>query len=587
MNFKNRAKKYKEQIKIDSSSYNFDHPVLDTINSYILSKNNAIHRTGLYNLNKLLNTLDESIFAKDNLRLEKFKFAKEALKIKLEKRLSNRDLILSELRMNMDVDWIIDNPKYLHEVATEEVYWIEGLIGTCLNNIYIDSNIMQWKLAVEEYENANYKDKTKYATNIREKMKECMTQFRKNDIDNDAINTEFRLSELDSSLPDIHKQITRPSFKLATGMMGLNGMLAGGFEGGRVYGYFGLSGEGKTLSLVNTLWQIRKYNSKYECKDKTKKPCIVLLTMENFVREVVCALYEIICRTNELREVSIDEALENFKKNGFKITTENPIDIVIKFKPINSVDTNYLYNITDRLEDEGYEVIAFLEDYVKRIRPVDRVGDSYEDYGAIINEFKTFATLKQIPVITASQLNREAIKAIEEARASNKKDLLNRISKANIGESVKIDENIDCTILIVPVIDNNGNKWMGMKLAKHRYKIYTQQTMLYQPFYQGSEISMYCDVYDTKPAFRESLARDSEEMMQAFGDVDRFSITKTVKSLENLDNHKSNVISTSVNGLNNISSFIPEKAKLKTVVEVIPQDQREKLREKYGITKAV
>ena len=75
-----------------------------------------------------------------------------------------------------------------------------------------------------------------------------------------------------------------------------------------------------------------------------------------------------------------------------------------------------MYTITDRLEDEGYEVIAFLQDYIMRIKPVERTGDSYQDLGNIVNEFKTYAMLKKVPVITASQLNREAIKIIEESK---------------------------------------------------------------------------------------------------------------------------------------------------------------------------
>jgi hypothetical protein len=56
--------------------------------------------------------------------------------------------------------------------------------------------------------------------------------------------------------------------------------------------------------------------------------------------------------------------------------------------------------------------------------------------------------------------------------------------------------------------------------------------------YPGSYIALVEDIYDAKPAFKESLARDTEEMREAFGGVERVTINTTIKSLTELTSKK-------------------------------------------------
>ena len=179
-------------------------------------------------------------------------------------------------------------------------------------------------------------------------------------------------------------------------------MLGGGFQKGRVYMFFALSGEGKTTTLENIFYQVWKNNKGFKTKDPTKKPCIVYLTMENLVVELVSALFHIITKGKEMKMCSTpNEALEEFKKAQFYFS-DNEIEILIRFKPVNSVDTSYMYTIVEELNDEGYECIAFFQDYLMRIRPSIVTNNTYEDLGTIANDFKTFAILNDCPVISAS-----------------------------------------------------------------------------------------------------------------------------------------------------------------------------------------
>jgi hypothetical protein len=146
--------------------------------------------------------------------------------------------------------------------------------------------------------------------------------------------------------------------------------------------------------------------------------------------------------------------------------------------------------------------------------------------------------MKDVPFITASQLNREAAKIIDEGRNSNQANIIKKLGRATIGDSIQIDRNIDGTIILVPEVSATGERYMAYKLTKHRYEIYTDKVSIFQPMYPGSYIALVEDIYDAKHAFKESLARDTEEMREAFGGVERVTINTTIKSLTELTSKK-------------------------------------------------
>ena len=560
-----------------------DETLLDIFCAYSLSQNAIIHKYGLNNLYKLLTLVSEDYFQNNQVMILKYRFVMEILAHRL-KGINNRQLLLSIANKVVDVKPLIQDGMLIRELNNDEVHYVEFTVGEMHNHLYLNSHLGTLKLLWDTYEASDFRAKRSVLQNIRKSAEDLLTQFRKNDVSRDSSDTLFRLSDMENGIFDIHKQVTSPTFKLITGMQGLNAMLGGGFEAGNVYSFFGLPGEGKTVTLENLLAQLWKHNRGYQCRDKTKRPCIVLLTMENFVRQTVCALFHILTKGKNMRDCeTAEEAIAEFKKNSFefRFDDENAIEIVIKFKPINSVTTDYLYQLADNLNDEGYEVIALLQDYVKRILPVMHTGDPYQDLGNVINDFKTFATLRSIPVITASQLNREAAKMIDEGRNANKNDLIKKLGRANIGESARIDENLDGTFIITPEISSEGIKYMGIKLTKHRYEIYTKVCSIYQPFYPDAEIAMVEDLNESQPVYKESLLKDINEIRQSFGEVERVTINKTIKAMGTL---------------NKIEEFFAqdppfvkpqEKKTLKQVIQFIPLSEIENVRDKLQITKVL
>ena len=234
--------------------------------------------------------------------------------------------------------------------------------------------------------------------------------------------------------------------------------------------------------------------------------------MENGVKESVERLFSM-CVGSGMLNYTLDDAIDILKNQGnLRLNNDDPIDIIIKFKPNLSVDTSYLYTLTEDLEDEGYEVICVLQDYIKRIRSVEGGfgGDLRLQLGAIINEFKTFATLKNIPVITASQLNRIATSSIDEARTKNKADLVRLIGRSNVGESNLIIENSDWIGLIAPEKDKEHNRYLGVQRVKSRYYINNDLHTCFIP-YVGNTIKLVEDVFSPVPVHKTTM-RDPVEL---------------------------------------------------------------------------
>ena len=571
MSFRERKQKYSQKPKVESVKLNFDLNMMNTFCSYCLSENASIHRSSLSGLQELFNKIDEGIFENNQELVMRYRFCKKALETRLGKKLTRKDMILRDIYGLVDNQFSSLDPNNFVELSDTEVDWVEQAIGTSLNMIFINNNAYELQTACSNFINCDYTEKAYYADQLKEKSTNMHVQFRRNELDRVNENDVFDLSNAAPAIAAVQERLNRPSHKLATGMQGLNGILAGGFEGSRVYCFFALPGEGKTITLLNLLYQIKKYNKKYQCKDKTKRPCIVLLTMENKTYEAIATLFNIVCSSESIANYTTDEAMQIMAARDLIVDEDNPINIRIVYRPINSVNTEYLYKMTEDLADEGFEVISVLQDYIKRIRPMDAGQEERFRLGNVINDFRNFASYKDIPVITASQLNREAARIIDECRSSKKNDLVRRLGRANIGESSLIDENLDATIFLTPEWVGE-QKYMGFKLTKKRYPIFTKTVSFYQPYAEGSEVKLMEDEGLTKPLYEKSLASNSEDQISKnFGNTIRYTNNRQIRDIDDIKKDlEGELIVGGTSYSNGQKAAFSPRTKLITIVERVP-----------------
>lgn len=559
--------KVKEKLKL-----NFDLNALNLFCSYITSSNRNIKRSQLINMRNLFDVMDKSEY-KDDERSKRITFIEKGLEARLVYGLNDPDMIIKQINGGFVAADLIDRQNF-YTISNTELEWINGTIAKTLDNAFALHQAPDLITAATNVLNSDYRTMDAAVMELKNVIVALNAEFRRNQAR--AVSDErfsLRDEPFESSVIDVHTALSNPSSKLKTMMQGLNEMLNGGFENQRVYMFFGLPGEGKSTTLLDLALQIKKANKGFTAKDPTKVPCVVLLTMENSVRETIERMWDMLCDREDMTHYTIEDVMRILREEGeLYLSDDNPIDIIIKFVPGESVDTGYLYTLVEDLEDEGYECICLIQDYIKKIRPVYNSNSEVRvQYGSVVNEFKTFATIKDISVISASQLNRDATKHIDEGRRTNKTDLVKLLGRSNIGESQLILENIDAGYLIAPEWDINGKKYMGIQKIKSRFKP-TLLNYIFQPYTDRCEIKFIEDLCDEVPAYKLTLRPTDSEQLQRFNqntNAYRGNQIKNINDIKLLDEAESNIYN--ANATNRFISNAPPPIVIGKPHMTIPQ----------------
>ena len=501
----------KSNVKLNM---NFNISTLEIMASYSVSENRNIRRSQLMQMRNLFAMLDENLYIVDHNKNKYFNFIIKALEGRLEKNIKDSDILDKYINGGFIEDDSENSEEQIHisqlkVLSNPEVEWVSSTISESLKYSYINNDMNELYELLVKFRASDYSSRGEIVRLIEDEIVKVNNLFRKAKSEQSQEVT-FSLKDgiFEDSMREIHENVTNPSRRLYTGMQGFNELVGGALETTRVYMLLGLAGAGKSFTLLNIAKQLKTNNKHYRPKDPTKIPVIVYLTMENTVQETVARLFEI-TTGQDMRKVDTETAIKMFKKDGeMYIADDNPIDIIVKFVPNRSVDTSYLYTLAEDLEDEGYEMICLIQDHVKRIRSIERTPDIRIELGNVINEFKTFAMLKDCVVITNGHLNREAAKSIDDGNRTNKGDLIRMIGRANISESMLMIDNLDVGIVIQQEYDEKGNKYMGFKRIKERIKCNPNFNIVYQMFKSPESLEFIEDLDKRVPLHKDTLKGD-------------------------------------------------------------------------------
>lgn len=563
-----RNQKYAKMTKSDNNykkiSINLDIVALQLFCNFIVSENKNIHKSNVINLNNLITNLDMSLYQDDNEKLNKLDFIKKGIDARLNYNLNKKNLILMHINGGL-----LDNESNnnIEEIDNDEIVWINKIVSDALKFGFIYSDVDILEDLCNKFKSSDYSSKMDILTNFKDVIFEIQNKFRQSDA-NASSDLYFSLSEdkFDECIREVYNKVTSPSNKLITGFVGFNELLGGGFESKRVYALFGLPSEGKSITLLDFALQIKRYNPGYICKDPTKKPCVIYFTLENGLEESVVRLCEMVGIEGSMSDYNVDELIKKLRTEGeLYMDTGSPIDLIMKYEPGMSVDTSYLYTMTEDLEDKGYETIAVIVDYIKRIRSSLDNSDTRVWLGNVINEFKVFASTKDLVVITASQLNRDATQHIDESRKTNKSDLVRMLGRSQIGESMLILENLDGAFLIAPEWTQEGQKFLGIQRIKKRYKA-SDLTYLYYP-YKG-EIKLVEDLNALEPVYKTTM-KEMPTNFNNLNNLNRINDIKDINDVKLLKPKSSNNIFLS-GSMSSIDDIPMPKLRNDIVIKLIP-----------------
>lgn len=493
--------------KKDKINMNLDLMTYDTFCRYVLQPNSMVRMEHLVNLRRLMFLIDPQTYENDPEKVKRVQFIIRALEARLDENINDRTIIIQYV--NGGLTYKVEFLDYDHlDLSKNEIQFIHRLVSETIQYQFMYNVVDQVQDIATRFKTSDYATRGNIVQEFKDLITQIKNDFRRSEVNDNTIDMMFSLRDgiFENCIRDTWNLITSPSRRLITGMQGLNELTGGGFESGRVYMFLGIAGVGKSLTLLNLLYQIKKYNVRYKTKDPTKQPCIVMLTMENTVVETITRLFDLVIENSQgLGNYTVDNAIELLRTQGqLMLNDGSPIDIIIKYKANRSVDTSYLYSLCDDLDDLGYEPVCLMQDHIKRIRSQDYMQDLRIELGEIVNEFKVFAAERDIPVITISHLNRDAVRILEDAeKKGGNQDAGKLLGKANTGESLLMIDNLDCGMTLTKDYDKEGNCYMCFNRVKMRDKGSTR-SYIAQPFIPGSFIRLVEDLGGI-PQFKETI----------------------------------------------------------------------------------
>lgn len=491
--------------------FKFDRAMLNTFIRYIYSDSKSISKMNLSNLNKLLEITDEDVYIVNRELYTRLTFAKKSLEAILMKGLVNRDSIIAYAReMNNDLsDQIIQELDQNGEINEDEIRFVTKAVSDRLQYCFIMIHKEMISKVFYRLDTGDYKYLKDIIQDVKDSCNDMMNDIRKADTKNRNETFSLDPDVFESLVTETVNEATNPASILVTGLKTLNLMLSPGYMPGRLYLYLGITGGFKSAMLLSTCYWIKKYN-RIQPSSPGKRPTILYISNENTIHESIIRLFNMSTSPNDITEYSPQDAIKLMReRGGLTLKDETDIDIVMQYYGNFEISTSDVYSIIEDLEDQNREVVCFVLDYIKRIRPAQRAMDERSQLANVSNELKDLAIRKQIPVITAQQINRAGNMTVDAALESGKEDLARFLGRGNIAQSWDMLENCDWTaILNVEIERSTDKRFLTIKEIKKRYKSMTDITYMNQPFVEGSTIQLVEDVNMKESVAKLSLSTD-------------------------------------------------------------------------------
>jgi replicative DNA helicase len=286
-------------------------------------------------------------------------------------------------------------------------------------------------------------------------------------------------------------ELNNPLNILKSGNKLHNDQLGGGWQLGRFYLYAGVSGGGKSLQLLRVAKQIQTNNPLSLFKNNSDlKSCVLYIGMENSQTETLERIFDLflppeIVKQKHFKDYSPDDIYKLFDEH---INSDDKFAVAIRYRRNKSINTADVDSMIDELKEDGLDIKAIIIDYTKRILPVSYSGDLRLDLGNVVDELTAIAKTRNVAIISAAQLNGNAMHIVEEAASNGNLQALDKVTSSAVGESKLMIENSDFVILI------NSTKSISLdrsficyKIIKRRAKANKKfENTIYYP-YESSE----------------------------------------------------------------------------------------------------
>jgi RecA/RadA recombinase len=522
----------------NSNTYLIFHDLdtLDMYCEYVLNDSNKnLTHTNLLNLHELINRMDESIFITQEAKMARYLFLRFYLEAKIEKGIMKRKLCFSYVLDNIDnryksiVRREIMNSIAQDEWEKKEIVYVNNLIFSNLNFVFMHKYKIPLSQVIMDIENNRIHDKGDELLNLFQSIVTDLSTAKRRSTQSNSFNLTDEAA-YKAIMMEAHQRLTSDHNFLSTGWQGMNMMLNGGIETSRVYNFIGGTGGFKSGMLLNMFKTVKLNNKLKVGKDKKKRKTILFLSQENNLWETIQRIFNIFATIDNIKNYTFTEVMEMLERGGFSVCLDDEIDLEFRYYGNEDVGVEDLRGMIQEIENEGKEVVLIIQDYIERLRPPKRNSERRIQLADITNQLHDLAVDLDMPIITASQLNRDGIATIEDSMSSNDVAKLMSIGMKNISESFGMLKNLDVNIIIIPVyIESEGKHYLFIRKIKFRGADDAKLDYFFQPF-EGfnSKIMLMEDIHLKEPLYK--LKFDASEDSSIREHKEKTSV-KTRKSI--------------------------------------------------------
>ena len=534
---------------------NMDLETLDLYCEYLLNYSNKhINFSNLSNLKDYFSRISDETFKNNEAKLARYLFITLYLEARLDKGTVSPKVCMQYVLSRVSKKYaaiikrdIIDSIEH-NKMGKKDVDFMNSLVFSQLNLFFMHDYQKAIMTLMKQISNNEFGTDPEDAENAIRLFQNLLTDLTKAQRRSKQEN-RFNLTDKDhfnAMMLEAADRALSTSHYLQTGWQAMNNMLNGGFEDARLYNFIGATGGFKSGLLLNIMRQIKVYNKGRPHKDPTKRPTILFLSQENNIWETFLRIFGIFGKPEDIKKYKPREIIKILKEGGFT-TVNDDLDIDIEFRYYGNMDIGVpdIKGIVEELDNDGREVIIVIQDYIERLRPPVMGTEKRNQLFDISNQMHDLAIELDIPIITASQFNKEGVSIIEETRTKGKKeDIGRKVGTGNISESFGMLKNFDVNIGIVVEYDSNDERYyLSFRRLKFRGDDSNSLDYFLQPFAgKNSKIRLMDDI-STEPLYRTSMidevAADIHNDLNEIDEITRRSVDLLESVTENPDDVQS------------------------------------------------
>lgn len=494
----------------------FNFEILDLFCAYVFDLDNEyIPHAALVNMKTMIEMLDKRPYMNNDELKARLEFIMLVLEARIDLNLDKESLITNYVLNNCDSNLkdIIEDELLKTSIENGISLDIANYINTMTYENLVNgySLVYSQKLAkiLDKKDEGGYKrisDFTKDFKNLSSELNTIIVNAE--EYQREGRGFDLKKSHVVRVGKKILHNMKKPTNKLKTGIQYLNKMLNGGFEAGRSYLIMGITGVGKSITLLSIANWIRKYNKLP--RKQTEELAVLFISQENSQSETFERLFNIECDGRDMKTLSDEEMIELLTKAGLVIPDDDNTSINFIFKEYSDkeIGVTDIDALISDYEKKNIRIIAVVQDYIEKLKPKFKFTELRHALGSVATELSELAKKRNIPVISAAQLNRDAAAVTDNAIANNKKNTIKLLGKKQISESWDMMKNVDAVILIGREYDDSSGsqkEYLGFKLEKFRGKPNKDKVFVFiHPFDENNGIELIADI-DSKPLSKESI----------------------------------------------------------------------------------